>query len=297
VQRFTATSDLPPRLRTYLGELSLETGPLVSQLSAGYRETDDGWEPDNIVQFHRLSVLDEQMQFDQRLEYNTTTPRVERARSSVSGYGLEATLTGRHAQEYTFQPGSGWEEADGESFQWTNASLGLGIDREIYTWKRRMNLSIMGDADLVLDLQRFTNSSLALRYGFSLDIHQFLDIEFSARTRNDLVYQYVPALAKEVDRPHRPLAVDLVDSLMIFDRERRESTFFKLESLNISAVHDLQDWVLEIEYSGQPELNQQAQPPTYRWRSVLAILLRWRPISELRRSIEVEDGVVEFGQQ
>lgn len=295
VQRFTATSDLPPRLRTYLGELSLETGPLVSEVSAGYRETDDGWSPDNVVQNHRLSLLEQQVTLGQRLEYDTEVPRLEQARSSLSGFGVEAALTGRHTTTYTFSPGGGWQETNGEAFQWTNASLGIDVDQELNRWKRRVRLILGADADLDLDLQRFTNSTLALTYGLTLDVYRFLELEFSARTQNDLIYQYVPALAEEVGRPHRSFTDDLIDSLRVFNRERRESTFFKLDSLNVSAVHDLQDWELRVDYSGRPELDQQAQPSTYRWRSVLSILLRWRPISELRRSIEVEDGTVEFG--
>ncbi|MEX2443065.1 MAG: hypothetical protein WD492_05645 [Alkalispirochaeta sp.] len=296
VQRFIATSDLPPRDRTYLGEVSLETGPVVSELSAGYRETDEGWKRDNIVQNHRVALFDGRLNLGQRLEYDTEAIRLEQARSSVSGYGVEAAITGRHTQEYTFQPGSGWEENDAESFQWTNAAVGIGIDEELYTWKRRVDLALTGDADLEIDLQRFTNSSLLLTYGFSVDIYRFLELELSARTRNDLIYQYVPSLAEEVGRPHRSFAADLADSLRLFDRDRRESALFKLDSLNFSAVHDLEDWELQVNYTGGPQLDRDAQPPTYRWRSVLSILLRWRPISELRRSIEVDDGNVEFGQ-
>lgn len=295
-QRFTATADLPPRLRSYLGQLSVETGPVVSQLSGGYRETEDGWEPDNVVQNHQVSLLDDQLRFTQRFEYDTEAIRLEQARTSLAGYGIDAALTGRYGSGYTFTPGNGWQQENTESFEWTNATVGASIDRTLRTWKRRIDLVLNGDADLDMDLQRFTNSSLLLTYGFSLDIYRFLELEFAARTRNDLIYQYVPSLAKQVDRPHRSLTTDLLDSLSIFDRERRETAFFKLESFNISAVHDLQDWELRFDYSGRPELDREAQPQTYRWQSLFSILLRWRPIPELRRSIEVEDGSVEFGE-
>ncbi|MFO8042666.1 MAG: hypothetical protein R6U25_05660 [Alkalispirochaeta sp.] len=295
-QRFTATSDIPPRLRSYLGELEVETGPMVSRLSGGYRETDDGWEPDNLVQNHQVSLFDDQLRFAQRFEYDTEAIRLEQTRTSLAGYGVNAALTGRHGSGYTFTPGSGWQQDATESFQWTNATVGVSVDRTVHTWKRRIDLALTGDADLDMDLQRFTNSSLLLTYGFSLDIYRFLELEFAARSRNDLIYQYVPSLAEQVDRPHRSLTTDLADSLRLFNRERRETTFFKLDSLTISAIHDLEDWELRLDYSGRPELDQEAQPQTYRWRSIFSILLRWRPIPELRRSIEVEDGSVEFGE-
>jgi len=295
-QRFTATSDLPPRLRTYLGDLSLETGPLISQFSAGYRETDDGWELDNVVQNHRLTLFQQNLTVGQRLEYDTEAGRLEQARSSLSAYGVDTAVVGRYTTGYAFEPGSGWAANDAEKFRWTRATVGIGIDEELYTWKRRITLSATSDADLDMDLQRFTNSSLLLSYGFAVDIYRFLELEVAARTRNDLIYQYVPSLAEQVGRPHRSFGTDLVDSLRIFNRARRETALFKLDSLDLTAVHDMEDWELRVRYTGGPELDNDAQPPTYQWRGVLSILLRWRPIPELRRAIEVEDGEVEFGQ-
>ncbi|HKK48702.1 MAG TPA: hypothetical protein VJ932_06365 [Alkalispirochaeta sp.] len=296
VQRFTATSDLPPRLRTYLGNVSLETGPLTSEFSAGYRETEEGWEPDTIVQNHQLLLFRRNLTIGQRLEYDIEAVRVEQARSSVSAYGVDTTLVGRHTTGFTFEPGSGWTGNDAETFRWTSATVGIGVDEELYTWKRRVGLSVTGAADVDIDLQRFTNSSVLLTYGFAVDIYRFLELEVSARTRNDLVYQYVPSLAEEVGRPHRSFFTDLVDSLRIFNRDRRETALFKLDTLDVAAVHDMEDWELRLRYTGGPELDTDAQLPTYQWRGVLSVVLRWRPIPELRRAIEVEDGDVEFDQ-
>jgi hypothetical protein len=67
-----------------------------------------------------------------------------------------------------------------------------------------------------------------------------------------------------------------------------------MESIDVSLVHDLEDWNLEMTYSGSPVLEGSGQAARYRWQSLLTILVRWRAISELRRAIEVEDGVLEF---
>ncbi len=294
-QRFTAASDLPPRDRTYEGDLSLRTGPLTSELAGGYRETDDGvWEPDTLTQTHGVSLVDGNLAATQRLEYDLDAVSLLLARSTVSVWNLDASLTGRRTGGYRFVPGSGWESFDDEAFRWTSLNVGLTIDQSVVAWKRRVNLQLNGEVSLDVDLQRYTNTSLLLDYGFTLDIYRFLNVEFTARTRNNLMYQYVGSLADEVGRPRRSFLVDLVNSLSVFDRTRREDSFFKLEALDITAIHDLEDWELRFTYTGRPELDRTVQPVTYRWRSVFSILLRWRSISELQRSIEVDDGEVSF---
>jgi hypothetical protein len=294
-QRFTATSDLPPRNRSYLGSAAVRTGPLTTSISGGWREDDEEeWNPENLVQSHTLSVLDENLQVSQRLEYDMDRYNLLQARSAVSAWFFDAALTGRETVGYRFVPGIGWEQEGDTTFRWTTLTSGVAVDQTLRTWKRRVDLALIADLAVNMDLQRYTNSNLLLDYGFSLEVYRFLQLDVTARTRNDLIYQYVPSLADETGRPRRRFGEDLLDSLRLFDRATREESFFKLESLNISALHDLQDWELAFTYTGRPILDQERQPADYRWESLLSIVLRWRPISELRRTVEIEDGDVTF---
>jgi hypothetical protein len=121
-----------------------------------------------------------------------------------------------------------------------------------------------------------------------------MTLEFSARSRNDLVYQYVPSQAEKVDRPPRDPLEDLVNSLRLFDDEARRDSFFKIESVEITAVHDLQDWELQFSYVGGPELISEGGRSEYEWQGVFAILFQWRAITEIRRDMRIEDGTLEF---
>ena len=293
-QRLTATSDLPPRDRSYLGSVQVVTGPLTSRLSGGYRETDEeGWEAETLRQSHRLSLLDGQVTAGQELDYDLNQINLLRARSSLGLWPLSISLEGRRTEGYRFVDAVGWELRDDEAFRWTALSVSADANYDLRYWKRRLNVSLVGSLALNADLQRFTNSTLNLDYGLDLDLYRFLDFRIRARTENDLVYQYIPSLAGRVDRPTRNFFTDLSDSLRLFNTDRRERSFFKLQALDISAVHDLEDWVLQFTYTGQPELEDDGT--AYRWSSMFTILLRWRAISELQRSVEVDDGMVEFG--
>lgn len=294
-QSLTGTANLPPLDGAYTGSLTMVTGPLTTTVSGGYREDSDGtWTADNLVQNHTLSLFDDDVRVSQRLEHNLEESRLQQAVSGLTLRPLSVTLTGRYTGGYRFEDGVGWVSEPEEDFRWTNLSIGLQGSRDYRFWKRRVDLSLNGSLSSDIDLLRYSSSSLVLNYGFTLDIYRFLELDFSARSRNDFIYQYFQGPASELGRPRRSFVDDIVDSLRLFDTESREDSFFKIDRIDVSATHDLQDWELSFTYSGLPQLETEGGRSEYRWRSVFTILLRWRSISELRRNIRVEEGEVEF---
>ncbi|MFW6228939.1 MAG: hypothetical protein ACOC2V_05710, partial [Alkalispirochaeta sp.] len=295
VQSFRAETILPPLDRGYFGDLTLVTGPLTSTLSAGYREDEaEGWVPDPLVETHSLNLFDDNLSFRQRLEYDLEQTELVQARSTLGVWPLRFDLQGRKTTALEFLPESGWTDTGEPGFHWTSLAVGMEGAPRFDLWKRRIDLGLRGVFAFEADLREFTRSGLLLDYGFDLDIYRFLTLEFIARSRNDLIYQYVPHLADEVDRPHRDPVEDLLNSLRLFDTEAREESFFKIESVEITAVHDLEDWELSFSYIGGPELTTDDGSSRYTWQGVFAVLFRWKPISEIRRDIRIEDGVVEF---
>jgi hypothetical protein len=294
-QSLTATSDLPPRERTYLGELRLVTGPLTTTLTGGYREIEDEWKPDNFVQDHVIAFYEGKARLEQSLEYDVEEEQLLQSRSALRLWPLSMRLVGRRTRGYDFDPAGGWVLDDDEQFRWTSLVVGLAGERSIRTWHRRVDFTLQGELAVDVDLLRYGATGLVVDYGFELSVHRFLDLQLTARSRNDFLYQYIPSLADEIGRSRRRFLEDLTNSLNVFDSEAREESLFKLDSLTIMAVHDLQDWELSVSYTGRPELERESLTPRYEWRGVLAIMLQWRPISEFRRNIQIEtDGEIEF---
>lgn len=294
-QTLTATSDLPPRDRTYLGNLRLITGPLTTTLTGGYRETDDGWKADNVVQTHQVQYFNSRLQATQRLEYSVEEEHLVQSQSTLRVWPLTMRLLGRRTLGYDFDPLQGWVRDDKEEFLWTNYTVGLSGEHTLNRWYRRVDLSLKGTLALDVDLLRYSNTSLVVDYGLNLNVYRFLQFQITARSRNDFTYQYIGSLADEFGRERRGFVRDVADGLNIFDRESREQSLFKLDSLQISAVHDLQDWVLEMNYRGRPELDRTGPQAQYEWRGIFSVVIRWRPISELRRAVQVDqDATVDF---
>jgi hypothetical protein len=72
----------------------------------------------------------------------------------------------------------------------------------------------------------------------------------------------------------------------------REESSFKLQSINLSLVHNLHDWDFSLTYSGKPVLDEDAH--TYEWVPSLTILLQWKPIPEMKKEITYDEDGLNF---
>lgn len=294
-QALSLQAVIPPLDPRYSGTLNSVLGPLTTTLSGGMKKENDTWIPETLQQSHTLSILDSRFTLSEQIIYDLEAMELTRSNTNVNAGILTMSLVARETRGYFFDPNSGWIADENEQFQFTTFTAGLALDTDqVYLWKNRIRLNLFADANLSYDMLRFTNSSLNLSYGLSLHVHEFLDLELSARTRNNYVYQYLGPLAERIGRTPRNLVVDIVHSLAVWNRTNLEETFFKLQSVNLIAVHDLEDWELRVAYSGGPELDTSESARVYRWNGILTVLVQWKSIEELKRNFEINDATVEF---
>lgn len=298
-QSVTLASALPPLDGRYDGSATAITGPLTTRVSTAYVEDpEEGWLFEPLETDQTLQIIEEDLSLSQRFVYEIEEDRFDRSITTLNAWIASLSYEARYSPVYEFDPGGeGWTTTEGEEeFQPYSFTTTLNGNWEPPPfWKRRVYPEANLNASYEANLLRFTESALRLSYGFSLSVYRFLDLEFEAVTVNDFTYQYFPSLAKRAEREQRHLFRDLGNSLAIWNREKREESFFKLESIRLSAVHDLQDWELTVSYEGQPTLESGGgEPPRYRWESMLTIFLRWRPISEIQSTITYDDGDLDF---
>ncbi len=289
---FEAEAALPPLLRAYEGTVTSVLGPVRTTLNTGISEDEEGrWTKDALTQSHTVRFYDGKVSLDQQFRYDLETVELSRSSSSARLWPLRVTLLAQQQRGYTFD--NDWEAAGETRLRFS--SLTANLDASTGTrrgWKNRLSWEAFLDAGATFDLQRYTNSNLSLTYGTTLDLYRFGRVELKARTQNDYLYQYIPSLADEVGRLERSLVRDLRNSIAFWDREAREESFFKLKSIDVTFVHDLQDWELRMTYSGSPELTDEGND--YRWNGVFTILVEWQSIRELRRNVRYADDTVEF---
>ena len=208
----------------------------------------------------------------------------------------------RRSKEVTFERNfiqqglaSPWVESGEEELRPVSARLNTSYEAEpLPFWENRVTFSTTASAAIEANLQRFTESRLTVRAGFNLFVHEFLELSFSSTSRNEFLYQYVPALAERVDRPPRNPLLDVARSFNFFDRAQREASFFNLQSLSVEATHRLGDWDLVLSYSARPTLSEDVTPPQYEWDSQFSAVVQWRPLPELRSEVTYEDEEVQY---
>ncbi|MFW6329143.1 MAG: hypothetical protein ACOC28_03530, partial [Alkalispirochaetaceae bacterium] len=229
-QSLTLTSDLPPLDGRYDGSATAVTGPLTTTVSTSYVEDpqEEQWRFEPLETSQRLTIIEDDLSLAQRFRYQIEEERLERSVTTLDAWITSLSYEARRSEVYTFEEGEGWSTRGEEEFQ--PFSLTASVDGRWDPppfWKGRIRPEAMINASYQASLVRFTESALRLNYGLSLSIYRFLDLQFEAVTVNDFTYQYIPSLPQRVGRERRSLARDLLNSFALFDRERREESFFE----------------------------------------------------------------------
>jgi lipopolysaccharide assembly outer membrane protein LptD (OstA) len=153
-------------------------------------------------------------------------------------------------------------------------------------WKNRVAYSFDINSSLNMDLQSYNNSVFTFSLGTTWKIAQFLDISFSSKSQNSVVFRYVqdwPIWESHTDMPgeENPL-IDLLNSFRFDNNELRKQSGFKLKSLSVKAIHYLGDWNATLEVNLSPYLNTAVVPMRYQFNTTVSFLVQWIPIPEFK---------------
>ncbi len=298
-QSLTLRAIMPPLLERYEGEANAITGPVTTNVQTGIRETREGdYVFDPLIARQRYRFHPE-AELEERLVYDIEEEELTSSVTTLRLWFLRGIFRARTTESFRFNPdpegGDPYERRDDRAFRPESATVGVRLDREGGpVWRNRVRWRTELNSDLNMDFLRFTESSFDIRAALRLNIYRFLDFRFSSLTRNTVVYQYVPALAERAEREARNPFTDLVRSFNFLNREDREASFFNLERLQIDAIMDLDDWVLTLSYSGRPELRGVAEDRRFEWVTEFSAFLVWRPVPEIRSTVEYDDGELQF---
>lgn len=158
--------------------------------------------------------------------------------------------------------------------------------KDTSVWKNRIAYNIDINTSLNADLQHYTNSIFTFSLGTTFKIAQFLDLSFSTKSQNSVVFRYVqnwPIWNESTVMPgeQNPL-IDLLDSFRFDNETLRKKSGFKLKALSFKAVHYLGDWNATLGIDLNPYLNTNITPKRYQFNTSVSFLVQWVPISEFK---------------
>jgi lipopolysaccharide assembly outer membrane protein LptD (OstA) len=156
--------------------------------------------------------------------------------------------------------------------------------------KRYLSFSIDLDAALTYNLRQHTSSNFQFQMGFNLKITNFMDINLSATSENNVVFRYFKGLGMNsmtsmyMDAPQNNVFIDFFDSLNFFYETKRMRTGFKMRRFNLKATHYLGDWRAEFGIEMYPYFKQEDRK--YQVAADISFIVQWKPISEIKTNLE-----------
>ncbi|UTY33916.1 LPS-assembly protein LptD [Treponema putidum] len=297
-QLITTSMNLAPLLQSYSfsGSFAFPNGKLNMTIKLFEKEnTAKKWYWDPFTTNLTFS-FPYNISLSQSYVYNIEEKRSEKYAASFSWKYMSAVYSMSYDNPYELIPNLGWKALPYKKFiprsldiNFSNSSQPI----EIYAWKNRIKLQFLFNSSLNFNLIRVTDSSFSFSPKLVFKIHEFLDISFSASSRNDVIARYFQdSLNLPIVIPgEKNMFKDLVYSFYFWDERMRRQSGFKLKSLNFDLTHYLKDWIMKFSYSVKPILRETSGKKYYELKPTITFLVQWNPIGDVKVQTKKENDV------
>jgi len=258
---------------------------------------EDEWEMEPL-NFSSVFTPTDKISISEQLIYSFEEDTLTSSISRVQLWGLSATFNMSYANDYHWDKDMQLldydKDEDGIAIKkFLPSSVALAYNYKFESpllWKNRIKMDFSINTTFSMNLQQYNLSSLNFDFSYNLQIHEFLDLKFSLSTSNNHMFLYFPSLREYYGiTDDYSFFEDFFKSINFFssNQQDRYDSFFNMNSLNISLVHKLHDWDLEMGYIGKPliEPNDSGGSST-KWDSTLSILVRWNPIEKIKIKVD-----------
>ena len=306
-QTLTMTAVMPPQLKQYTATLGL-TFPYVSaSFSTGIVENDTSsssaakngevkeWKknPFNQSLSVSLPLLSKSLSFSESYSYNREDDNPESLRFSTSWYGLSLSYVMSYTYGYDFN--SGWKVRPEKEFLPYSLSFSYSTpSKTFYNWYNRIQTAPALSTSIVADLLRPTNSYFLFTPSLSFKVTDFMTLTFSATTRNSVLYWYFHNNEGDMysDWGGFPgnILKDLTDSFRFDNQSVRESSGFKIKSMDMTLTHDLHDWKFNMTLKFSPRVITENGKKLYDFSPYISLGVVWNPMDSMKTNIIDEYG-------
>jgi hypothetical protein len=295
-QSLSITAEMPPEETSLTGDATMRAWISETNFSGKIRDPyeDPIYDP---MRFTETLRFNNSFSVSQNIVYDPEKDEFTSMTSTMSLYGLTASLTSSYAATYKLEYAGGqWKWNSGEeSFEPQKFTLGyVRTFKKDELWEKRLSYSLGFNTSMTFDLQRFTNSSLNFTLNFTLGISKFLDITLGTTSSNASMYRYfldwgIFSVPDDLPAPtgETSIITDLFNSFRFDDERLRQNSGFKLKSFNLSLLHHLGDWTAKLDIALSPYLTTATPsvPQEYKFNTEISFVVQWLPISEIKTEI------------
>lgn len=305
-QQLSLTSTLPPQVDEYTGTLTLGFPYLTLTAGTGIKQTsstDDTWVKEDFTQTASLSFFNSKMKFTQSYIYDMEEEDNDSLKFALSGFGLQVAKTWSYTAGYEFDSDSGWKSTGEKSFQPYQTSIAYSSGTKTFKYLgEKVSLAPSLSTSVVYDDLRPTNSYFKFIPALTFKINDFLNISFSAETKNSQIFRYFCSQddysSYYKENGERNFLKDLVDSFRFDDTTKRTSSGFKIQTFKIDITHELDDWDFNCSFSIKPRYMysssqtgyDSSRGKYYDYSPYFSISVAWRPLASMKTEIVDEYG-------
>lgn len=299
-QSLSMTSSLPPLDEKYTLSGNL-TFPYVNvSLGTGFYKDSKSEDKEKFYMnplteslSFSYKVLGSSLSLSQSYSYSLEDKKHESFKTSLSWYGISVSFSMSESYTYDFDITKGWIQRAEKSFVPYSLTGSYSVpSKTFYTWKNRVSVTPGLQTSISADLIRPTNSYLTFSPSLSFKLNQFMSLTFSSTSRNSVIYRYFQNLGDSEQRipgETNPF-IDLANSFRFDNKKLRESSGFKLKSLNMSLEHELHDWKLQMSAKVEPRLITENGKKRYDFSPYFSFGVVWVPMEAIKTSIIDEYG-------
>ncbi len=295
-QSILLSADLPPLREAYSGKITFQFPYVVTSFSSGIERNLDqsDWYFLPFEQTLSVSLFDTALTLNQDFRYDIDEDYPLSFNTKAGYKGFDIAYTMLYTNTYILDEIDGWQIQSEKEFQPHTFSFNYDTENKTYyMWQDRVDIAPSLYSALVFDLIRPTNSYFVFEPAVTFRVNKYLDITFSAKSRNDSVFRYFQDVVDySVEIPgERNVLIDLLNSFAFWDEQKRIESAFKLSSLDLKIEHDLHDWTLASELSIQPRLLTSANlKPYYDISPYFTLSVVWKPLDSMKTTVVDDYG-------
>ena len=297
-QKLTFSINLPPLLQAYSSTLNLSFPYGTFTASAKLFEKEKAkkkwfWDP---FKADLSWVFPYDIRATQSYIYNIEDKSNERLHITFGWKYISAFYTQSREVPQKLVRGSGWMQ-NGTKKQFIPFASGFSFSNTskpftVYAWKNRIKIQLGLASTLHFNLVRITDSYFTFAPKVIFNIHEFWDFSFGSSSRNDVIARYFqkPLNLPVVIPGNTNVFTDLAQSFYFWDKTKRETSGFKLQSLDIGLTHYLKDWTLKFNCEIKPQLKNSGHRKYYEFSPTITFAVAWNPIGDIKVEAKKKEG-------
>ncbi|MBO7486307.1 MAG: LPS-assembly protein LptD [Spirochaetaceae bacterium] len=263
-------------------------------------EDDDKWKYLPFVENSNMSFFNNKLNLSQTYKYEIEKKHHEYITASLGYNGFGVDFSSMYTTGYTFSYSKGWQSDKNEVLRPYQLTFKYNSPDKLFKfWHNRVQIKPRIKTVIAWDLLRPPLSYMTFDTEIEMLVSEFTSISFSSESRNDVIFRYIqegmdyePQIPGEMD-----LMTDLLNSFAFGNKYLRQQSGFKLKSLSMAMIHNLDDWNVSSKMTISPRLIEENNSSHYDYSPYFTFSVIWKPVTGVKATVTDEYGDIKLNNK